>query len=429
MRHMNHPVTNHFNKLCQFPRQKLLMAVMTSVLSLTALPANVYAQDKPPAQATLRPEIIKSLQTLQETLKAKNYDSVITLSQQALATANLTPIEKPYVQRILASAALESKNFKLAIVTLENLIQEMPEKTQPEQKTVLIESLLSACQQGNDSERFVKWARVYQELGGKNKSVRPVLIQMLSALKQYAEVVTELKEQLKIDEANKQKTAESDIRLLAYSQRQLKDDAGYNASLKLLLQNYPSRAYWAEMIPRTARQPNFNVRFDLDLYRLLEITGNLEDATDYVEMINLSLKTGLPAEAVRVSEIAFSAGVLGKGSDAASHQKLKQQAQQKLNEDEKILPTLEKSAKDANAIASLADVYASQLKWDKATAAYAKAIEMGSLRREAEARLHAGIALFKLGQKAEAQKMWQSVQGDPTALDLAQLWLIWQQAN
>ena len=51
---------------------------------------------------------------------------------------------------------------------------------------------------------------------------------------------------------------------------------------------------------------------------------------------------------------------------------------------------------------------------------------MGGLRREAETRLHAGIVLSKIGQKEEALKMWSSVQGDATAMDLAQLWKIWQ---
>jgi TolA-binding protein len=90
---------------------------------------------------------------------------------------------------------------------------------------------------------------------------------------------------------------------------------------------------------------------------------------------------------------------------------------------------LEKTAKDANAISSLGDVYASQQKWDQALNAYNKAIEMGGLRREAEIKLHAGMVMSKLGQKAEAEKMWDSVQGDPTAIELAQLWKIWQQAN
>jgi len=143
----------------------------------------------------------------------------------------------------------------------------------------------------------------------------------------------------------------------------------------------------------------------------------------------LALKAGLPAEASRMVEQAYSAGLLGKGSDAVNHQKLRQQIQQRLTEDVKALPALEKSAKDANALASLADVYASQQKWDQAQLNYSKAIAMGGLRREAETRLHAGIVLFKAGQKEEARKMWDSVQGDATAVDIAQLWKAWQANN
>ena len=225
-----------------------------------------------------------------------------------------------------------------------------------------------------------------------------------------------------MDEAGKVKTPESDLRTLAVSQRQVKDDAGYNSTLKMLLQNYPTKAYWAESIARLGRQANFNARFDLDLYRILEITGNMQDAVDYVDMANLALKAGLPAEAARVVELAFAAGKMGKGSDVANHQKLRQQIQLRLTEDEKAMPALEKSAKDANALASLADVYAAKQKWDQSQTLYSKALAMGGLRREAETRLHAGIALFRLGQKAEANTMWDSIQGDATAIELAQLW-------
>jgi tetratricopeptide (TPR) repeat protein len=183
------------------------------------------------------------------------------------------------------------------------------------------------------------------------------------------------------------------------------------------------------MIPRLARQANFNSRFDLDLYRLLELTGNIEDAIEYVDMANLALKAGLPAEAMRVVEQAYAKGLLGKGSDAANHQKLRQQIQLRLTEDEKAMPGLEKSARDANALASLADVYAAQQKWEQSQAHYSKALAMGGLRREAETRLHAGIALFKLGQKEQAHTMWDSVQGDATAVELAQLWKTWRPVN
>lgn len=329
----------------------------------------------------------------------------------------------------MAASALQVKNFELAVNTLESLIQELPDTTASDQKLALIESLLSASQQAKDLERFVKWARTYLDMGGRNASVRAIYIQTLSVLKRHEEVIKEVKNKIKDDEALKVKTPENELRLMAYSQRLLKDDAAYNASLKLLLQSYPSKAYWAEVIPRVARQANFNVRLELDLYRLLEITGNLEDVTEYTDMASLALKNGLPAEALRVVELAYKEGVFGKGSDAANHQKLRQQAQQKLNEDEKVLSALVQSAKDANAISSLADVYASQQKWDIAMTYYNKAIEMGGLRREAEVRLHAGVALSKLGKKEEAEKMWDKVQGEPTAIEVAQLWKIWQKAN
>ena len=378
------------------------------------------------AQVVIRPEVAKSLQAAQDALKAGQAETAVNLAQQTLAMQGITPIEKPIIQRTLAVSAFQAKNFKLAASTLENLIQEMPADAPVAQKLTLIESLLNASQQIQDHARVVDWSRTYLKLGGSNSSVRPVLIQTLSLLNRHDEVIKEVKEKIRLDELAKVKTTENELRIMAISQRQLKDDLGYNDTLKLLLQNYPSKAYWAEIIPRLARQANFNARFDLDLYRLLELTGNMEDTGEFVDMANLALKAGLPAEAARAVEFAYGAGLMGKGSDAANHQKLRQQIQQRLNEDEKALPALEKSAKDANALASLADVYASQKKWEQAQSNYSKALAMGGLRREAETRLHAGIVLSKVGQKDEALKMWNSVQGDATAMDLAQLWKIWQ---
>ncbi len=406
-----------------------LTPLFSAALFCLGVTFNAQAQAQAQAQVTVRPEVAKSLQAAQDAMKAGQIENALALSQQTLAMPGITAVEKPIIQRTLAVAALQAKNFKLAASTLENLIQEMPAETPAAQKRPLIESLLNASQQAQDYTRVVDWARVYLKMEGSNPSVRPVLIQTLSVMKRHDEVIQEVKEKIRLDEAAKVKTSESDLRLMAVSQRQLKDDAGYNSTLKMLLQNYPSKAYWAEMIPRLARQANFNARFDLDLYRLLELTGNLEDAIEYIDMANLALKAGLPAEASRMVEQAYSAGLLGKGSDAASHQKLRQQIQLRLTEDDKALPVLEKSAKDANALASLADVYASKQKWDLAQAHYSKAIAMGGLRREAEIRLHAGIALFKAGQKEEASKMWDSVQGEATAVDIAQLWKAWQANN
>lgn len=378
------------------------------------------------AQVTVRPDVAKSLQAAQDALKAGQAQVAVNLAQQTLAMPGITATEKPFIQRTLAVSAYQAKNFQLAASTWENLIQDMPADTPAAQKIPLIEYILNASQEVKDYERVVDWARTYLKLEGANPVVRTMLIQNLSTLNRHEEVIKEVKEKIRLDANANKKTAENELRTMAVSQRQLKDESGYISTLKLLLQNYPSKTYWADIIPRLARQANFNTRFDLDLYRLLEATGNMEDTVEYVDMANLAIKVGLPAEALRTVEAAYRAGLMGKGNDAANHQKLRLQIQQRLTEDEKALPALEKSAKDANALASLADVYASMQKWDLAQLNYTKALSMGGLRREAETRLHAGIAMFKAGQKNEALKLLDSVQGDSTAVELAQLWKVWQ---
>jgi tetratricopeptide (TPR) repeat protein len=402
------------------------MKLFNTLRFMSALVLCIGAALTAHAQGTVRPEVAKSLQAAQDALKAGQAEVALNLAQQTLAMPGITAVEKPYIQRTLAVSAYQVKNFQLAAKTWAALVQEMPADAPAAQKLPLIESIINASQEVKDYSSVVDWARAYLKLEGTNPVVRPILIQSLSLLNRHEEVIKEVKEKIRLDEIAKKKTTENELRTMAVSQRQLKDDNGYVSTLKLLLQNYPTKAYWADMIPRLARQANFNARFDLDLYRLLELTGNMEDTGEYVDMANLALKAGLPAEAARTVEAAYSAGLMGKGSDAANHQKLRQQIQQRLNEDEKALPALEKSAKDANTLASVADVYASKQKWDLAQSNYTKALSMGGLRREAETRLHAGIALSKAGQKDEASKMWDSVQGDPTAVELAQLWKIWQ---
>lgn len=381
------------------------------------------------AQGVVQPEAAKSFQAAQDALNAGQAENAIALAQQALSTPGITASERPVIQRTLAIAALQAKKFPLAILTLEAMLQEMPEGTPAAQKIPLIEALLSASDQAQDLSKLVTWTRIYFKLEGGNPSIRPVFIQSLVKLNRHEEVIQEVKEKIRLDEASKVKISQNDLRIMALSQRQIKDEAGYNSTLKMLLQNYPSKAYWAEAIARLGRQANFNLRFELDLYRILEVTGNLEDTSEYVDMASLALNVGLPAEAARVVELAFASGKMGQGSAAANHQKLRQQIQVRLAEDDKALPGLEKSAKDANTLASLAEVYTSKQNWSQANAFFGRALAMGGLRREAETRLHAGIVLFRMGQKAEAAKMWDSVQGDATAVEFAQLWKIWQAQN
>ncbi len=380
----------------------------------------VSVQAQSPAPATLRVEVHKPLAAAQEALKNNQTDQALGLTREALAVAQLTAAERAVVLRTQAVAALRAKNWDVAIEALEYLV------TSPEvpvaDRLPMFESLMNAGLEKKDNALVVKWARQYLKDGGPKSVIRVVMIQTLAVMGEHKQVVDEMLEKIRLDDAAGVKTPEQELRMLAVSYRQLKDNAGYQATLRRLLEAYPSKAYWAEVIQRLAQQASLNPRLELDLYRLLEQTNNLEEAGEYSDMAQQSLKAGLPSEAVRVIAKGFEAGILGQGADAAAHAKLRADAQKKAQEDDRALPQLEKSAKDGNSWAGVGDVHASKHNWAAANAAYAKALELGSLRREHELRLHYAISLIKAGQKDAARQQLAAVQGDALAVALAGLW-------
>lgn len=379
---------------------------------------SVQAQTSSPIG--LRAEVHQPLVAAQEALKNNQLDQALSRTREALAVTQLTPAERAMVMRTQAVVALQAKNWDVATEALEFLVASS-EVTAADRLT-LLESLLVAAQQKKDHARVVQWARQYLKEGGSKPVVRLVMIQTLSVMGEHTQVVAEMQEKMRLDAAAGVKTPEPELRLLAVSYRQTKDMAGYQATLRRLLEAYPSKAYWAEVIQRLAGQVQVNPRLELDLYRLLEQTDNLEEAGDYSEMAQLALKAGLPAEAVRVLNKGFESGLLGKGADAAVHTQLRAGAQKKLQEDERSFAQFEQTANDSTAWAVVGNVYASRQNWTAANAAYAKALAMGSLRREQELRLHYAISLIKAGSKDTARQQLAAVQGDALAAELAGLW-------
>lgn len=374
------------------------------------------------AQAGLRPEVHKPLVAAQDALKNNQTEQALRLAAEAASVPSLTAVEKPLVWRLQAVAALRAQQWALAIERLEGLL-DLPQMPASD-RLILQEMLVNASVQNKDAARTVRVARQYLQAGGSNLSVRMALLQSLSLQGDHKALVQDMQGFIEQDQAQNRKTPEAELRLMGTACLQLKDEAGYFSALKRLLALYPSKAYWADAVVRLANLPTFNNRYELDGYRLLAETDNLEEAAEYTEMAGLALKAGLPAEALRVLESGHSKGVLGQGPDAANHTRLLAEARKKTQEDNALLPQLEQGAKDGNAWMAVADVQASKHHWPAAVFAYDKAQKAGGLRREAEVKLHYGIALFKSGQTSAALVQWQAVQGDSTAHELASLWAL-----
>lgn len=372
------------------------------------------------ADALLRPEVARPLQAAQEALKARRPEEALAALEPLQARQDLNEAERATLERASAQAALQARQYARAVPALEWLLQR-PDGGGPE-RPAWLQSVVSASLQLKDYERAAHWARLGWQAGGAEAArFRQVRLQALGLLGRHAEVLAEARAAQA--EAGSPPLNEAEWRALGASQLKLKDQAGYEQTLRQLLRLAPSveaaREYWADLLPRLVGQPGMQGRLELDLYRLYELTGNLEDAAEYGSYAELALKAGLPAEAARIWALGLERQALRPGPDT---ERLRQ-ARQRAAEDEQALPALRAAARQGEDWAQVAEVLASAQRWEPAAEAYARALALGGLRRPDEVRLHYGRSLLALGRKPQAQEVWAQVGGEAQAL--AQLWLLY----
>src|SRR5262249_43169972 len=153
---------------------------------------------------------------------------------------------------------------------------------------------------------------------------------------------------------------------------------------------YPKKEYWADAIRRVQGKPGFPDSLQLDVLRLQEATGGLAEAAQYTAMAQLALRIGVPAEAKRVLDKGFAAGVLGSGPDAAEQKKLRDTATKQAADDEKIFAQNAKAAaaaKDGSGLLSVGYAMVCAGHFDKGIELMEQGIQKGGIGRPDEAKL------------------------------------------
>jgi hypothetical protein len=110
--------------------------------------------------------------------------------------------------------------------------------------------------------------------------------------------------------------------MLANIQLKQNDKAGYVQTLEKLAAAIRKPRLGRPAEPR-ADKPGFSSSLSLDLLRLRLQLGLLSKPNEYMEMSQLALQAGNPAEAIKIIDQGYKKGALGTGSDAARHQRLK----------------------------------------------------------------------------------------------------------
>ncbi|MEP7157719.1 MAG: hypothetical protein ABI905_18185 [Betaproteobacteria bacterium] len=393
-------------------------------MAIAAVPSS-YAQEK------VRPEVGKPLQDAQNYLKARKYKEALGKLRDADAVAGKTPSEIYQIEWTRGNAALGAADSETAIKAFEAVIASG--KVQGPTLVSIIDTLVKLHANTRDYASTLKWGNRYYKEGGTSPQIRTQMIQAYFLSGDFANAARESLADVDADEKAGRPPNEEKLQLLANSYLRQKNNAGYAATIEKLLNYYPKKSLWANVISGVQRKPGFSDRLSLDVYRLQLATGNLINTNDYMEMAQLSLQGGYIVEGKKVITDGFASGALGKGAEAERHKRLKDLADKRdaeakaanLTQDE----TEANASKDGNALVSLGEKFVGNGQAAKGISLIDAGIKKGSLRRPEDAKLHLGLAYLQSGQKGKGIQILKTVQGNDGVADLARLWIIFSQKN
>ncbi|MFZ2988678.1 hypothetical protein [Ideonella sp.] len=390
-------------------------ALVFSMLLLAGI-ASAQAQ-------SLRPEVGKPLQQAGDLLRAGKAKEALAKVKEADAASGKTASEQLMIDRMRGAAAQRAGDNATAAQAFEAVFNSG--KLAGAEQAQVAESLAFAYSQLKDMGKAGQWAQKAQQLGNNSAQLKQLQSYIQGQSGDYGAIAKDAAAAVAAAEQAGKRPEEGDLLRLADAYQRTNNGAGQSAALEKLLAYYGKKDYWAAALGRLPRKPGFSDRYTLDILRLKLVTGNLTKADDYMEMAQLALQAGYPAEAKMVVEKGFAAALLGTGAEADRHKRLRDLA---LKQDAEVRAGMDKAvaeARDGNALVQAGSQLVSFGQVDKGIALIEQGIAKGNLKRPEEAKLRLGLAQLQGGKgKAKASQTLRSVQGTDGAADIARLWSI-----
>ncbi|HEY3325631.1 MAG TPA: hypothetical protein VGK14_00510 [Novimethylophilus sp.] len=399
--------------------KRIQLTCMGLLLNATLLFCGIaYADD------TLRPEIGKPMLAAQELVKAQKYKEALARIREADAVPNHTPYESFIIDRMRAAAASGAGDTETAAKSFEAVINSG--KLSSADHLKMIEALAGTYYRAKDYPRAISWIQAYMKNGGADPQMRLLLVQSMYLGGNAAAASRELAPMIAAEERAGNIPAENMLLLQSSCQQKANDAAGYLDTLERLVKYYPKTEYWADIIGRVQSKPGFSDRLLLDVYRLQHASGNLKDGNAYVEFAQLAIQEGFPSEAKKIVSEGFDKKLLGVGSDAQRHNRLRDLANRLAAEDRAALDKKDKMVeKDASLLVNNGYAYVTCGEVEKGIALIEKGVGKGGLKRPDDATLHLGLAYLQAGNKARAtQVLRTSSHGGGGVGDIARLWML-----
>jgi len=374
---------------------------------------------------TVRPEIGKPIQAAVDLLKSKRGKDALARVHEADAVPNKTAYEAYLVERVRGQAAAAAGDASTAARAFEATAASSA--VSAAERLQFLAAAAGQYYVAKDYGRAAALGTRYFKDGGTDRAIRTVYIQALYLGNDFAAAGRELLRDIQAEEQTGKTPAEDKLQLLASVYLKQRDNTGYANALEKLVAFHPKKDYWLAAVYSVGTRPGFSARLALDFARLKLATGTMRTATEYVEAAQLSLQTGFPAEAKKIIDQGYAAGLLGAGPESDRHGRLRDMAARNLAEDKKTLGQDDPqaaSAKDGTVLLNAGLNYVLHGRAEKGLEMMEQGLRKGGLKRPDDARLHLGYAYHLAGQNQRAIQVLKATQGADGTAALARLWII-----
>jgi len=398
----------------------LVLATMTAAgAAMVATPAVAQKKDEAPKPPKPSRKATKGLGDIQKALGAKDYDTAKAKIAELEAAGDLTEEDLYFVSNFKFQAAAETQDNALLEKALEQMA--VNKYTTPTEVPKIRNNLIALAIQAQDYPKAIQRSKEALAADPANVEIMLNMGRIYFQQDDYQNAIASFRQAAEVAKSQGQTVEENVYKLIAQAAIKSENPANIQSAMLDLVRNYPSQTNWRDALVLYRSQPGIGDPQTLDSFRLQWVTNALDGQRDYIEMAELAMKRGLPAEAKAVLEKGAAANVFGSAKALADE--MLASARTRTAADLKELPSLEAEARSGKtgdlAASTVGQGYLSHGNYAKAVEFYKLGLDKG-VKNKDEATLQYGMALLGAGQAQEALAAFQSVGGN--LKPLADLW-------
>ncbi len=399
-----------------------LLLSTTASAAMVSLPA-AAADDKKPPERPVSKAVMKPLFEAQKALQAKDYTAAMASLKEAQAVPDKTPFDDYKINQFIAYSAVNLNDYDTARTAYEAMASSPEEDPLDKQATRHNLTLLSY--EAKDYAKTIKYGEQLAAMGPVDDKITSTMAQAYYFVNDYSNAELWAKKAIDSAIAANREPDKGALSVLLSAQAKQGKQAAAAGTLELLATSYGTASDWGQLIDVALGTPGIQNSDGIDLYRLRDAAGAMQDADDYALMSTIALQLGYPGEAKTILDEGISKGRITTTGKAAS-----QYASAKVGaaSDDKTLP---KFAADAEARKTgdydekLAETYYGYRRYPEAETAARRSLSKPGGKDPLQAKMVLAMSLAQQGKYQDAITVFNEVEQDggrQSRVKAAHLW-------